>query len=157
MTDNTQPAHSQWSRGLRVLFGLSLALNLLVVGALAGAWLRHGWSGHDMHRGGGGMGRILYQELPQDARRALRQDLRGSLDRDMMRATRIGPALDKVLRAETLDLDALRDLMARHAAALQTGQNAMREGWLKTLAGMSREERMAYADRLRDRAMRRSE
>lgn len=149
MTDRTPTAKPRMTTGLRIVFGLSLALNVLVIGALVGVWLRH--DGPDAQPGArAGIGKVLYQELSQEDRQLLRRELRDSVDRRLLRSVRIGPELDAALRAEEFDVEAVRGLMERQASALQTGQMAMREGWLELLAGMSREDRLAYADRLKN-------
>lgn len=141
-----KPRLSPWLRGL---FALSLALNVAVIAALIGAWFRLGGVGRDLEQRGA-IGWHLYQELPRAERRALRRDVRQNLSRDVIRQARIGPQLDAALRADPFDADAVRRLLLGQAAALQTGQEAMREGWLDVLERMSAEDRAAYADRLRD-------
>lgn len=149
MTEDPQRRRSSMSVGVRIIFCLSLALNLLIVGAIAGHFLRPGVPSRDLDPRSN-IGRVLYQALPRADQRAMRQQLRQRVDRATLRQTRIGPALDQALRADPFDVDAVRDLMTRQAAALQTGQNAMRDGWLEILDRMSPAERAAYADRLRE-------
>jgi uncharacterized membrane protein len=136
------------SRGIRIVFVLSLALNLLVVGTLAGAWLRHGPPDREFSSRGA-IGKVLYRELSRQERRAMRERLRESVDRSVLRQMRVGPELDALLRAEPFEPEAVRVLMDRQARALMTGQNAMRDGWIEILSQMSPEGRQAYADRLK--------
>ncbi len=139
------------SLGLRVIFGLSIALNLLVVGALVGAGLRPDPPGRDF---GARMslGRVLYKELPREDRRTLRREVRQRVDRETLRQANVASELYDALRAEPFDPDAINQLMDRQAQAQRTGQAAMRESWIEVLSGMSAAERIAYAERLRQAA-----
>ena len=148
MADTPPAAAPRMSRGIRILFVLSLALNLLVVGILAGAWIRHGPPDREFSSRGA-IGAVLYRELPRADRRALRDGLRQSVDSRVLRNVRVGPELDALLRAEPFEPQAVRILMDRQASALMTGQNAMRDGWIEILSRMSPEDRLAYADRLK--------
>lgn len=147
MTESDQPAKPRLSRGLRFVFGLSLALNLLVVAAVGGAWLRHGGPPREGTMPGG-MAQLLYWELSREDRRALRRNLRQKLDRSLVMQTRVAPELLEVLRAEPFELAALQDLLSQHSSALQIAQDTMRSEWLAIMEGMNREERLVYADRL---------
>jgi len=151
MSDASDTAKPKLSLGLRIVFGLSLALNLLVVGALVGAILRPGPLLRDMEPRVT-LGRVLYKELPREERRALRREVRQNVGRDTLRQASVAPQLYAALRADPFDPDAVRQLMDRQAQALQVGQSAMRDGWLTVLSRMTLEERVAYADRLRDAA-----
>jgi uncharacterized membrane protein len=148
MTDESRLDTPKMSRGFRVVFGLSLALNFLVIAAFAGAWLRAEPPGHGFGDRGY-IGRLLYKELPREDRRTLRRELRQRVDRETLRQARVGPELYAALRADPFDAQVLRELMTRQADALLTGQSAMREGWLEVLSQMTSAERAAYADRLR--------
>ena len=154
MSDTEKPAKSRMSLGLRIVFGLSLALNLLVVAAVGGAWLRHGAPPRDGAMPGG-VAQLLYWELPREDRRALRRNLRQNLDRSLVMQTRVAPELIEVLRAEPFEPTALHDLLSQQSSALKIAQDTMRAGWLEIMEGMSQEERLAYADRLSE-ALRKS-
>jgi uncharacterized membrane protein len=149
MADVDQSGKQRMSSGLRIVLVVSLALNLLVIGAVGGALYRFGGLG-DRAAEAVGTGRALYRALPHAERRALRRDLRQALDREALRTARIGPQLDSLLRAESFDADAVNALLVTQAQALQTGQAVMRAGWLDVVAGMSQAERIAYADRLKE-------
>lgn len=155
MSDASQPVKPKLSLGLRVVFGVSLALNLLVVGALVGASLRPGPLLRDMQPRAD-LGRVLYKELPREERRALRREVRKTVDRNILRQASVASELYEALRADPFDPDVVRQLMDRQARALQMGQSAMRDGWLNVLSRMTAEERMAYAERLREAARARS-
>lgn len=150
MCDETQIEKPRLSVGLRVVFGLSLALNLLIVGALVGAWLRPDPPGRDFD--GRSLGRVLYKELPREERRVLRREVRQKVDREIIRQASVATELYAALRADPFDPEVIRQLMDRQARALQMGQTAMRDGWLEVLTQMTPSERMAYAERLRQAA-----
>ncbi len=149
MTEPSASSKPGLSRGLRIVFGLSLALNLLIVGALAGAWLRGAGPGSGPEPRAS-IARLLYSELPREDRRAMRNYVRDTVDRTVLRQARVGPELEAALRAEPFDETAVRALMDRQATAMATGQRAMRDAWLRRLQDMSPQERAAYADRLRE-------
>ncbi len=134
--------------GLRLVFGLSLAVNLLIAGAVLGAWLRHDPPGRDFDTRSS-LGRILYKELPPEDRRALRRDVRQRADRQTQRRANVTSDLYEALQAEPFEPEAIQRLMERQAQAQQAGQAALRAGWLEILSEMTPAERIAYAERLR--------
>lgn len=146
---------ARMSTGLRIVFGVSLALNLLVVGAVAGVWLRISGGAAPGVAERVGLGRALLMELPREDRRALRKSLRQKMDRVSLRHVRINQELEALLRAEPFDTDAMVELMQQQTKALETGQMAMRESWINILSEMSHAERVAYADRLSEAFSRR--
>ena len=152
MTTPTPPKKPRLSTGLRIVFGLSLALNLLIVGIVAGFLLRGG-PVRDLSAGMQ-TGRMLYRELPKENREVLRRALRTNVDRTVLQSARIGPELNAALRAEPFDPDALIVLLDRQADALRAGQEVMRDQWLGIVTEMSPEERATYADRLHEAAKR---
>ncbi len=145
------------SRGMRILLFVSLALNLLVVGVVAGIAV-NGPPGPP----GGGRGssnqdpalpytRALEEDQRRDLRRQLRRDV--MRDRQEMRALRddifagYQEALS-VLRSSPYDSDALEAALVRqadHGAELRARGQALLGAYI---AEMSAEERAAYADRL---------
>ncbi|MCC1492179.1 periplasmic heavy metal sensor [Cognatishimia sp. F0-27] len=153
MSGNDTPPRAvrRWTRYL--LIG-SLALNLLILGAVAGFLVR----------GGPGIG-------PRDARdpvapytRALtetqRDDLRRSLrrnflveDRETRTERRAGILEDyrdalTTLRADPFDPDPLRVVLDRQSARGEDRRRKGQEALAQYLAGLSSEERKAFADRL---------
>ncbi|MCX8508338.1 MAG: periplasmic heavy metal sensor, partial [Rhodobacteraceae bacterium] len=129
---------------------LSLAVNLLVIGLAAGAFLR----GHGMRDRAGMMGRdglgLLAQSLPRADRRALREKFeaaagpqagRGAIRADM-------GELARLLRAESWDKGAAAAVLARQGARgaerLAKGQQIM----LDYLAGLTPVQRKALADQM---------
>lgn len=147
-------------RRWRVALVLSLAVNLLFVGMLAGGALR-GWRApppqgpvHEM--------RALWQALPDETRTALRAEFRdrraaetGTEGERPARSERPTARLSPLLRADPFDaegfaaaLDDMRDTRADRAA---DGQAAL----VAQIAALPAAERAAVADRLDARLTRR--
>ena len=160
MTDTMTPSPSPSvppvvppsGRKLRIALAVSVALNLLILGLVAGAVLRdggpHGRMVRDLDFG------PFTEALTPEDRDALRRDfIRQAPDlRDMRRQMRDDfSTLLAALRAETFDVEALRGVVAnqgdRMAARLELGQDLM----LARIAAMTPAERAAFADRLEQR------
>ena len=147
MSDRDQPRQGRCPRWMRVLLGVSLALNLLVAGLAAGAALRHGRAG-GMHAAPHSLAGAMIRELPPQDRRALSALARDDLARDGhgdRRARRRAEAA-----AVTGALRAVLDDQTRRRAAVQ---GELREFWLARVAAMSDAGRADYADRV-EQAMR---
>lgn len=149
----TPPAKPKSGKGLRIALAVSVALNLAVIGIVAGALLRDGPRGRfirDLDFG-------PYGEAftPQD--RAAMRDAFLSRDvnmrdmRDQMRSE--GAALVALLRADTLDLEELRALMQTQQGRMVDRIEMGRDLVTERIAAMSAEDRRAFADRL-ERAFR---
>lgn len=141
MAEQTDPK-PRLSLTLRVIFALSLALNLLVVGLVAGVWWRGGPP--DGARIGG-QAAALYRALPGEDRRALRAEMRGTIDRGRLR---IRDPLIAALKADPFDPAAVAAILVAQSDAQAQAQMRMRALWLDRIAAMSPAERAAYADRL---------
>ena len=143
-------------RWLKVVFGLSLALNLLVLGFVGGAALRHGgFDGRPHHVVGGPLTRALSDEdkraVVREMRRAYREEGRGERTgyRESMQRLVTG------LRAEPFDpapvaaqMAQMRDMLGQRVAI---GQRVL----LDHLAQMEPEARQAFAGRLEESMKRR--
>lgn len=137
------------SRRLKITLGLSLALNLAVVGVIAGAMVRHGEGGAPgaRHASFGAYGLPYVIALSRSDRRALGREVRsgaGWPDRATRRAH-----YDEVLgalRATPFDKDALAGTVARQAETTIAVQKTAQSAWLEMVAGMSDGDRRAYAD-----------
>ena len=132
----------------RVVLIISLALNFIIVGIVAGAALS-GRLGKGAPRsfdlGQGPLARALSQ---QD-RRAIGQSLRrgsGDLRRQDMRAQT--EALVSQLRQDPFDPAALRSLLDTQDARLDQLRLRAKEALVARIADMSPQERAAFADRL---------
>lgn len=154
MVDPVAPGKDPWlkGKGTRIALAVSVTLNLIVAGLVAGAVLRgpHGPEGKDREFSFG----PFSEAMQPDERRALRktilerapglrqmrQDMRADLDRVVA-----------TLRAEPFDPAALNALMeaqqTRLSGQIAVGSQALRE----FLVGMDTEQRHAFADRLEDR------
>ncbi|MCV6598268.1 MAG: periplasmic heavy metal sensor [Mangrovicoccus sp.] len=161
-TDMPEPPRAQRPKSRlfwRVLVALSLALNVLVLGAALGLFLSGGPERGE--RPGAELraaGRLpTAMMLPQDARQDLRARLRdGPADfaqsrgeeRDLLRQ------IDRVLRADPLDRDALTGLFETRRALRQTRAEAVDQALIETLAAMPQAQREAFADRMAKRKLR---
>lgn len=150
------PAPPQKSlRGLRIALGVSVALNLLVVGVVAGAILRDGGPRDRMVRDldlgpftealspddRAAMRREFVARMPEmgEARRAMRAEFRDLL---------------ALLRAEPFDPEAMRQVMTGQRARMQERVDLGQELLLQRLESMTPDARQAFADRLEDRLRR---
>ncbi|MCR9085995.1 MAG: periplasmic heavy metal sensor [Rhodobacteraceae bacterium] len=151
MDDPAQPRR----RRTGLFLGLSLALNLVVIGAIIGALL--------LARGGGperpgaelrAAGRLpVAAMLPPDARAELREGLRaqGAGDKAAYRAADRAHAerLDAALRAEPFDPALVAELFAERRAFRGERAAAVDLVLVEVLAGMNADDRAAFADRMR--------
>lgn len=158
MSGNT-PEPRRPRRWMGPALAVSLALNLLVAGAVAGAWM----SGHRQDE----VRRVAVDRMigrtpfvaaldPDDRREVLRELRREAEPLARNRAdlrARLDALLD-ALRAETFDRAQIEALIAEQrqigARRMEIGEAAL----IDRIAAMSLEERRAYADRL-DRSIRR--
>lgn len=138
---------------LKVVFGLSLALNLLVLGAVGGAVVRHGgWDGrHHPPRAdiaGGPLTRALTQEdkraVSREMRRAYRAE--GRSGRGAYRAAMQQLVAD--LRAEPFDPDPVKAQMAQMREMLGQRMAIGQQILLEHLVQMDPDARQAFSARL---------
>ncbi len=139
------------SRRFKIMLGLSLALNLLFVGLIAGAvWRNEGGAG--MRPGGPApqsYAAPYVQALPRADRRALNRSIRAAhprLGREARRAV-YGQMLT-ALRAEPFDTSAVQEVLDGQRSAILGVQEAAQSRWMAAISAMSDEQRRAYADRL---------
>ncbi|MDF1854847.1 periplasmic heavy metal sensor [Pseudooceanicola sp.] len=135
-----------------VLFG-SLALNLLVVGAVGGMLVFGPPEGRDRpprsDRIGGPLTQALTHEDRRDIGRALREAYRGGRpDRGAMRDEY--QRVIAALRSDPFDADEIADSLSRQLGAATERQKVGQEILLDHLRQMSVAERAAYADRLQE-------
>lgn len=142
------------SRLWRIVLMVSLALNLAVVGVVAGSLfsgkLREG-PPRSFDLGLGPVSRALEPQERRNIGRSLRQD-RSLRDMDLR-----GRVEDMVaaLQAEPFDADALRRLMDEQAASMAGIQAKAQAATLEQIIAMSPERRRAFADRLIEELSRR--
>ena len=158
MTDmpNASPdpeSRPRMSRGIRIVLFLSLALNLLVVGLVAGFIFRGGPDGRPpkhvrdavapytaaLERGDRReIGRRIYRSLrAEGSREAMRAEMRAEYTKALT-----------LLRAETFDADAFADVIARQTTRAADRQKFGQRELVRHLSEMTTEERRAYAQRV---------
>lgn len=130
---------------VRILFGVSLAANLLVVGLAVGAALRFGPGGAD--RPPPPTGVSIYLSLPHEDRKLLRAKLRDVMPspRDRKDEAR---DLSDALAAVPFDRGALEEVMRVQSDQRMAFQSAMEQVWLEHVSTMDDATRAAYALRL---------
>lgn len=145
----TEPP-AKGGRGLRIALTLSLALNLLVAGLLAGAMLRDGpamRSAMVRDLGFGPFSEALTREDRKALRRALIDRAPELRDERKRRLEELGEIL-VVLRAEPFDPAGFSTLMdgqrSRMAAQLALGHDLL----VAHVTAMTAKERQAFAERL---------
>ncbi|MCV2868792.1 periplasmic heavy metal sensor [Defluviimonas sp. WL0002] len=136
-------------RTLKIALVLSLAVNLLLVGLIAGAAVRH------RHGGGPGDDRAAFAPYVEALPRAQRGGLRSEMFHRMpdLRDLRRERAEDlaafvSTLRAEPFDPSAAAAVFDRQMARAGRRLEAGRVLFLDRIAAMSADERREYADRL---------
>ncbi|WP_071673586.1 periplasmic heavy metal sensor [Nioella nitratireducens] len=154
MDETTETPRKRPGRGLKIALGLSLALNLLVLGAVGGAVLNGGPDGRlhdrmDLARtlGLGPVGAAL-----DGADRDALMD-RARQDRDDLRARREGLLADtlafaEAVRSDPFDRSAAAALLEDQRARVNGLQQWGHEALLDRLDRMPWEARAAFADRL---------
>ncbi len=150
MTDVTRPKTPLWVRA--TLF-LSLALNILVIGAVVG-FLVVGGPGKRPDRDRFDFGSFYTRALSDQDRRALRRDFEDGLrgqgrDRGAF-ITDLRSTLD-TLRATPFDRDAFVAAMSDQAGKRAQREEMGRQVLANRIAAMTDEERAAYADRIEAR------
>ncbi|MBN2631648.1 MAG: periplasmic heavy metal sensor [Rhodobacteraceae bacterium] len=155
MTDLPPPLSTpapKSGKGLKILLAVSLALNLAVVGLVAGAMLR----GHDADRSRSVAVRDFSfgpftEALTRDQRRAMLRDFasKGPGLRDLR--AQVGRDFDAVLaslRASPFDPVAFQTAVARQGEAIAARSDAARAAMVSLIVGMSDPERAEFAARL---------
>lgn len=160
MSDPTKPTGRRGLPWLRIVLVVSLALNLLVAGMAAGAWLRHDRSDAAVHHGSlrdlgyGPFGEALSVE----DRRELARDLTGKardLQANRSRIRQEFQAMLEALRTSPFDAEAFEAVATRQQERLAERQAIGRRLLLDRIEAMTDAERSVYADRL-ERSLRRA-
>jgi len=135
---------------VKLMLGLSLALNLAIVGLVAGMVLRGG------PMGGKGPAAMGYATpyviaLPRDLRRGVFRGIREDKSLPDRKARRADyRAMVKALRATPLDTSAVEALLRKQADGVARVQARGQTAWLNVVTDMSDAERAAYADRIEE-------
>lgn len=146
MSDATQKRSAP--RWMRLALVLSLALNLLVVGAVVGAVS----SGK---KGGPRMSDVSFgpytSALDREDRRALRRAIRETIGRSNRAAARENfQTFVTVLRTEPLDITEMTRVFEAQGDLAQARQAAGKAALLEHISKMSPVDRAAFADRLEE-------
>ena len=138
------PRTSWWIRGALIV---SLALNLLVIGALVGAALRG-----PMTRGNAlSFAQHYISALPPELRRHVIRSVRQSdVGRQMRRPARAAAQAEIIaaLKADPFDMDSLKMQVTDQTTQALALQGEIKEAWLSAVAKMDAPARRAYADAL---------
>ena len=145
MTDRKPPRVRPW---LRIVLGVSLALNLAVAGLGLGAAIRFG--GPERAGPPLPLGAVLYRELPREDRRALRDARLGTRPERAERRRAEIAELDAALRAVPFDPARVEGFLAAQSQQRDALEQALRAAWLTRVSEMSDNARATYADRLAD-------
>lgn len=137
-----------------VLF-VSLAVNLLIAGLVAGAFLSPDGprkSGDENQRAiRGVLGEPFFRALPKDERRAMVRDITGNREQFREGRDALRERVEKflaALRAESFDRAEAKRLLGELRAAATRRQDLGEDLLLNRLDAMTAEERAAYADAL---------
>lgn len=139
----------------RILLVFSLALNLIVVGIIAGAFMRGGApnAGPRFDLTAGPLTRAMDEENRDAVRAALREnDVFRRQDRSAMRADM--QALIATLRADNFDAEMFKNVLSRQRLRLQAGQDTVVSVVSEQIQNMTITERAAFADRLEEQVRR---
>lgn len=136
---------------MRVLLIVSLGLNLLIVGMVAGSLLSGGGPGPSREAARDLEGSPFVRALGPGERRALLRDLvreRDTLGENRQLLRQRFESLLATLRADELDRAALDAIVAEQRQATEARQRLGERLVIRRIEAMSPDERRAYADRL---------
>lgn len=148
-------AHSKPKNWQRILLVASLALNLIIIGIVAGAFMGGGpsKSGQRFDLTAGPLTRAMDSENRDAVRDALRESgVFRPQNRSGMRADM--QALVATLRADVFDADQFQEVLSRQRNRLQEGQQTVLRVVSDQIEGMTSDERAAFADRLEEQLRR---
>ena len=135
----------------KVIFVLSLALNVAIVGVVIGATWRFQGSGAQMASKVLDSGSIYLRALGKKHRRELGRKMRPARGETKNSRAEIIQGFDQaiaVLRGEPFDSDAFEQVMQAHSTRAEMRMQEARSILLNHLIALSAAERAAYADRL---------
>ena len=133
-------------RWMRIALVVSLALNLLILGGLAGATFLRGPGGH-AERALGPFARA-FEEEHRDAFRSRLNERSEPLRQNRSEVRKAFKAILATLRAETFDPTEFEEAVAHQVKQLTAFQFVGQEALVEQLATMTLDERRAFADRL---------
>ena len=139
-------------RWIKVIFALSLALNLIIVGLVAGAAFRIKRFGPPPHVTMEGPGSPVLRALDMEDRREVGRSIRKSY-RDIAPSSEAEKAryqqIVDLIAADPLDLEAIGQASMALDDRISQRRLIAREAWLDKVASMPLDARKAYADRIR--------
>ena len=134
----------------KILFGISLAINLLIIGAIGGALSRAGKGPMIQHRASG----LLYMRaLNFEDKKVLRKKLfRNKDSRKIIRAKEHSSysSAVKILKKDPFDRKAFEDLLDEQTRYSKSKLSSARAALVAQIANMTKEERLVYSQRLKD-------
>ena len=140
-------------RRFRILLGLSLAFNLLVVGAIVGV-VSHGPQGRFEPPNLRRVAAPYVGAFDRETKRAMRDDMRARLP-DPKKANRANTAdyasFLVIVRSETFDAVRATKIMEAQHARVGNVQMVGRKLAIERISAMSRKDRIAYANRFEER------
>ena len=134
----------------KILFGISLAINLLIIGALGGALSRAGKGPMIQHRASGS---LYMRALNFEDKKALRKKLfRNKDSRKIIRAKEHSSysSAVKILKKDPFDRKAFEDLLDEQTRYSKSKPSSARAALVAQIANMTKEERLVYSQRLDD-------
>ncbi len=148
-TKAEKPRTARW---VKVVLGVSLALNLAVLGLVAGAMTRS-----PRHGDGGGIARYAMPyviALPREDRREMFKTVRAETDQGQIPSRserrKLYEDMLNAIEAEPFDRETAKAIFTRQTQATLLGQEAAQEAWLKQIESYDVAERRAYAERIRE-------
>lgn len=148
MTDLTQKPLGtlMW---VRIALGVSLALNLLVVGLVVGAMFRFG-DAEGRRPPAHSIGAAMFRELPQEDRKALREDMVNRPTHSAASRATETKAIAAALREDPFDPDVVLAILNEQAQDRIDWQQSAQQAWLDRVEQMSVTDRADFADRLNE-------
>ncbi|EBA16683.1 hypothetical protein RSK20926_02724 [Roseobacter sp. SK209-2-6] len=137
---------------LKVLLGVSLALNLAVAGIAIGSAWRYKDFSYKHKNGAALLGYLIMGDLDRETKREWR---RKTLDRHGAVFGKRHSAMAEILRlieAEPFDPEAVRSALRSDADGIHGFMLANHEQWVARLSDMSVEERAALTERFREKS-----
>lgn len=151
---NEQLGKKGRSRG-RLLLGVSLVVNMVFVGFVAGAFLRHDGGRDSFERGpdAATFGAPYIRALPRETRQEVLQAARAATDQPMPDRTARRALFHEVLdsmRATPFDAERMQRLVEDQARVSVAVQQRVQTAWVAAVESMTDQQRAAYADAVED-------
>lgn len=146
MADSAPPV-AGCPRWLKIVLGLSLGLNLAILGTLAGFWLRNDPPRDRPSSMGYAVPYVI--ALPRDVRHGVFGAIRSdeTLPKRGARRAHYSDMIE-VLRAEEFDQDRAKAILSLQGGEAARIQDVSQAAWLAAVAEMDPSERSAYAERI---------